>query len=173
MNLAVVVVAILVGLTMARHRAAAQRSASMTTSPPHLDRPLRWRGTESFVHTTLGVRDTEIARRITPGAAGARRFEASLRTFGATGLNNGISGTARNRLNIDHPSLADQDPLLTVIQARVTPIAAVAENCADNAAETRARATVFGVFFNAVTVTHVRGRHCDIIVGSTGARTAR
>lgn len=149
MNLAALLFVILVGLTIAPATAAAQALGLYDDfSSSNLLNPGRWRGSETFINNTLGVRDTEIARRITPGAAGARRFQASLRTFGATGLNSGVSGSARNRINIDHPSLTDQDPLLTVIQTRVTPIAAVAENCALNPAETRARASVLGFFFN-------------------------
>jgi hypothetical protein len=149
MNLAVVVYAILVGLTIAPATAAAQALGLYDdfSSSTFLN-PGRWRGTDTFVNNTLGVRDTGIARRITPGATGTRRFQASLRTFGATGLNAGVSGTARNRIHIDHPNLTDQDPPLTVIQTKITPIAAVAENCALNTSETRARAHVLGFLFN-------------------------
>ena len=149
MNLAAFVFTILVGLTIAPATAGAQALGLYDDfSSSTLLNPGRWRGTETFINNTLGVRDTEIARRITPGAAGTRRFQASLRTFGALGLNTGLSGSARNRIHIDHPNLTDQDPLITVIQARVTPIAAVAENCAANTSETRARASVLGFFFN-------------------------
>lgn len=150
MNLAAVAFVIVAALTMAPATAAAQALGLYDDfSTSTLLDPSRWRGTETFMNNTLGVRDTEIVRRITPGAAGTRRFQASLRTFGATGLDSGWSGSARNRINIDHPDLADQDPPITIIQTKITPRGgAVAEDCALNTSETRARAQILGFFFN-------------------------
>ena len=168
MTPAAAVVVILVALAMAPATAVAQTLGLYDDfSSSTLLNAGRWRGSESFMTNTLGVRDTEIVRRITTGAASARSFQASLRTFGATGLDVGLSGSARNRIAIDHPSLRDQDPAVTAIQVKITPRAgALAEDCSLNTTETRARAHVLGFFFNDGTANATPGDVTgDIIAG--------
>jgi hypothetical protein len=156
-----VMVVILVAFALVPALAAAQPTAVYDNfSTPLLD-PVKWRGTENIHSNTLGVRDTEISRALAGG-----QFRASLRTFGATGVDFGVSGSSRNRIHINHPDLVDQNPRITVIQARVTPKAAIAEDCPINTSETRARAVVFGFFFNDGTANATAGDQTgDILAG--------
>lgn len=150
MNLAALVLALIMTATIGPATVAAQTLGLYDDfSTSALIDPGRWRGSESTWNNTLGVRDTEIVRRITTGDAATRRFQASLRTFGAVGLDTGVSGSGRNRIHIARPSLADQNPAITDIQAKITVRAgALAQDCPLNPSETRARAQVLGFFFN-------------------------
>jgi hypothetical protein len=130
-------------LALAPALAPAQSLGTYDTFSSALLDPVKWRGFESIQSNTLGVRDAEISRTVGDG-----QFRASLRTYGATGVDFGVSGSARNRIHIVHPSLTDHQPRITVLQAKVTPKAAEAQDCPINTSETRARAVVMAFFFN-------------------------
>src|SRR5687768_10055153 len=114
----------IVVLALAPAMADAQTLGTYDDFSTSLIDPVRWRGIESIHVNTLGVRDTEISRHTATG-----QFRASLRTFGARGTDFGLSGSSRNRIHIDHPNLIDFTPRITVLQAKVTPKAATAQDC--------------------------------------------
>jgi len=148
-------------LALAPALAGAQTLGTYDNFSTSLLDPVRWRGVESIHSNTLGVRDTEISRSVASG-----QFRASLRTFGAKGTDFGLSGSSRNRLHIDHPNLTDFAPRITVLEAKVTPKAATAQDCPINTSETRARAVVMAFFFNDGTGNATPGdRTGDILAG--------
>jgi len=97
--------------------------------------PSKWQGGEFEVS---GAPNTETARRIEDG-----KLELSLTSYGSTGSDSGTAGITSTRLGVTNPAA------VTTLQAAVTVMSATVNGCAANMmTATRARANLFGSFFN-------------------------
>lgn len=97
--------------------------------------PSKWQGGEFVIP---GAPHAETARRIEDG-----KLELSLTSYGTTLSDSGTAGITNTRLQVTSPAA------VTTLQAAVTVMSATVNGCAANMmTATRARANLFGSFFN-------------------------
>jgi hypothetical protein len=150
--------------------AQAQTLATYDTFSSPLLNDTKWAGVEQAISISGGPAvNLEFTRRVLQG-----QLQLTLRTAGGTGSDTGITGEGRNGLRINHPVLADEVPRITALQAKITVAKASAGDCAANPGNTntRARAQLFGFFFNDGSSSGAGDRTGDILAGVTLERRA-